>query len=403
LTSNEELDRIVVERFGPIEIEPGVIKKFDTFAQLDDFVNREIEYWNDCAGSLPQLWQALSAISGSLHQASSGMNLYAMIDQAHRHASNERNALIYSSSPRAKFLKSLHQQSPNWVSPAYAYFRGILQPGNFATSDYLSGVFAAILSEHPAVLSAGIHAEIETSSGLRKEMARQAQLTSDEIKVIRDQFAIWKLSAQSEFSQTIDQNRSDFQNEHSEWRGKLIEAAESLDAAKKEFREAMDQLRSLYNEKLRLEQPATYWKELETKYGREGLGWVIATLFVVAVLVKGVWSFIYTPPNILKADAVTLSGLKGAVVIGAAISMVIYLINLLAKLATSAYHLSRDARERYQLTHVFLALANDRAVDPEERKIILSALFSRADSGLLKHEASPEMPLGAILAALKVK
>ena len=83
--------------------------------------------------------------------------------------------------------------------------------------------------------------------------------------------------------------------------------------------------------------------------------------------------------------------------------MVIYFINMISRVAMSAFHLARDARERYQLTHVFLALAKDKAVSEEDRKIVLTALFSRADTGLLKHDASPTLPLAAILEAAKPK
>lgn len=62
----------------------------------------------------------------------------------------------------------------------------------------------------------------------------------------------------------------------------------------------------------------------------------------------------------------------------------------------SAFHLARDARERYQLTRVYLAMLKANAVDPEHRAIILQSLFSRADTGLLKHDSGPTMPTAMI-------
>ena len=35
---------------------------------------------------------------------------------------------------------------------------------------------------------------------------------------------------------------------------------------------------------------------------------------------------------------------------------------------------------------------NEKAISDNERELIISALFSRTDSGLLKGEATPEMP-----------
>lgn len=59
----------------------------------------------------------------------------------------------------------------------------------------------------------------------------------------------------------------------------------------------------------------------------------------------------------------------------------------------SSFHLQNDAKEREQLTYVYLALTNDsNAVTEESRNIVLQALFSRADYGLLGRDSSPVMP-----------
>lgn len=57
-----------------------------------------------------------------------------------------------------------------------------------------------------------------------------------------------------------------------------------------------------------------------------------------------------------------------------------------------AYHLARDAYERYQLTHVYLSLLDVKAVNDNERSIVLQSIFSRADTGLLKGDSSPAFP-----------
>ncbi len=59
----------------------------------------------------------------------------------------------------------------------------------------------------------------------------------------------------------------------------------------------------------------------------------------------------------------------------------------------SSFHLQRDAEEREQLTHVYLALTHEKdELDVEARNIILQALFSRADTGLLGGDSGPTMP-----------
>lgn len=126
----------------------------------------------------------------------------------------------------------------------------------------------------------------------------------------------------------------------------------------------------------------------------------------IAVLVLARIGFVvaYNPPLVFNDTKVTLSGIKGAVLIGAGISMMICLINLFVRLCISSFHLARDARERYQLTYVFLALIKDQAIKPTDRQLILSSLFSRADTGLLKGDAGPTIPtpLGTLFDAMKL-
>jgi len=72
-------------------------------------------------------------------------------------------------------------------------------------------------------------------------------------------------------------------------------------------------------------------------------------------------------------------------------SVLVYLVRYFIKMAMSSFHLSRDARERENLSHFYLALIENGAVTEKERAIILNSLFSRSDSGLLKGDSSPTM------------
>lgn len=58
----------------------------------------------------------------------------------------------------------------------------------------------------------------------------------------------------------------------------------------------------------------------------------------------------------------------------------------------SNFHLARDAEEREKLTYLYVSLLNKGDFSEDERKIVLQALFSRSDTGLLKEDSSPTMP-----------
>lgn len=55
-------------------------------------------------------------------------------------------------------------------------------------------------------------------------------------------------------------------------------------------------------------------------------------------------------------------------------------------MAFSSFHLGRDAKEREQLTLVYLALSKGGDVTKHERELVINSIFSRSDTGLIKSE-----------------
>jgi len=208
----------------------------------------------------------------------------------------------------------------------------------------------------------------------------------------------WSGETKSEITEFLDSSQKLFQ-EHN------TSQTEAFGRAMSEFKARSEELETLYRTKLRLDEPAAYWKSLEKAYITQGRWWIGGTAGAILVLAGWVSYLLYRPPAIITSDKFTLGGFKAAIFIAAVISGFLYLTNLGARVATSSYHLARDARERLNLTHVFLALIKDNAIESKEREIIFSALFSRSDTGLLKHDSGPTIPtpLGSILEHVKPK
>ncbi|WP_338452478.1 DUF6161 domain-containing protein [Niallia oryzisoli] len=156
------------------------------------------------------------------------------------------------------------------------------------------------------------------------------------------------------------------------------------------------ELEDLYTEKLRLSAPAEYWKTNKSSYQKTGLIWTGLAILITAAFLGVISNLIFKiekQESVLKAvKTVNFDTLKFGILITVFISVGIFLVNFLIKLAISAFHLSRDANERLQLTHLYLALLNEKGVTTEERSIVLQSLFSRADTGLLKGDSSPTIP-----------
>ena len=187
----------------------------------------------------------------------------------------------------------------------------------------------------------------------------------------------------------------------------LTDAAEEIDRdyklRKSQFEEKlsaaeykMAALEEAYSKKLQLEGPAQHWKNLSRFY----LGWGWGLLALSLVLGGGaigalLWLLFQTDTIvILNENKLSLSTIRASLILIAATSMAGYLLHLFTKLAISCFHLSRDYRERFQLTNVFLALLRDGDVkcDDQVKQIVMQALFSRSDTGLLKGEHSFKMP-----------
>ena len=173
--------------------------------------------------------------------------------------------------------------------------------------------------------------------------------------------------------------------EESEYTERLNKADERITA-----------LEEAYSKKLQLEGPAQHWKNLSRFY----LGWGWGLLALSLVLGGGaigalLWLLFQTDTIvILNENKLSLSTIRASLILIAATSMAGYLLHLFTKLAISCFHLSRDYRERFQLTNVFLALLRDGDVkcDDQVKQIVMQALFSRSDTGLLKGEHSFKMP-----------
>ena len=167
---------------------------------------------------------------------------------------------------------------------------------------------------------------------------------------------------------------------------------EKLSAA--EYR--MAALEEAYSKKLQLEGPAQHWKNLSRFY--LGWGWGLLALSLVlggGAIAALIWLLVQADTIVIfNEDKLSLSTIRASLILIAATSMAGYLLHLFTKLAISCFHLSRDYRERFQLTNVFLAFWRDGDVkcDDQVKQIVMQALFSRSDTGLLKGEHSFKMP-----------
>lgn len=164
-----------------------------------------------------------------------------------------------------------------------------------------------------------------------------------------------------------------------------------FDTQIQEWKESIDLLEKTYEEKLKLQGPADYWRKASRKYGLESLFGIVAfmciNIFALVYFMEFFFGWLHSEPTPLSVGS-----LQGAIILGSIAAIYAFMMRVLTKLIFSSLHLMRDTKEREHLTYLYLSLSNEAAVDEKSREIVLQALFSRSDSGLLGQDSGITMP-----------
>ena len=377
-------------------------RKFKKFNDLKNFIDKEVEYWKPWKeDQMRFVFTAFQQIQTFLQQAletSDQQEAQQLVRYAVAEASRSQSPLPYSDTAVGKFLNELHARSPKSSESAYHYLtQGDFRTG-FTDKDSLDGLLLAFHFSNADAFSAKISA---TESSLT-QLAESHQAVKDDLEQKAYKLMADITSGHKTFSHDATVWKEAFEKETTKWQDGLQNTFDKgIQSNNQQFttfyeenRKKFDELEKTFREKLRLEGPAKYWNTFADNYEKRGRKWRNWALGTAGVFVLCIIGLLATSPPWFLGPEFTAGSMRGTVLVALAVSVLIYFIRLFVKLSTSAYHLSRDARERYQLTHVFLAMVKEGAIQPEDREIILQALFSRADTGLLKTDGGPTMPTG---------
>lgn len=291
--------------------------------------------------------------------------------------------------PNAIFLLDLYQNRKANYSGALAYLTSTISAGSIQDRNYLNGLILAYEYFQKGETEIKKRRDNEKSS-LSRFRNHIDEYISQAEKDFIDHSAALKVKTDATIDEVTSYKTTKF-GEYEKWFGDTSASFSEFDSASKK---KITDLENLYQEKLKLEAPAQYWKKRANSLKTEGRWWLAGLIlsitggiiiFMVALnwLADGVLAEIFHD---------TASAVKWSVIFITLVSFLAFLIKTLSKMTFSTFHLSRDAEEREQLTYVFLSMQKEKAIDPTERHLIMQSLFSRADTGLLKDEGSPTMP-----------
>lgn len=308
--------------------------------------------------------------------------------------------VLFPDSPKSLFLQNLYSNYPNFFSGALALVNGSVEYGQLGKADYFKGVFLALKFE------------TQDTDTLSSEEADIKSFTQ-----FKTEFETEKISILTNFENIIEttKNKSDLEIENLkglydawnlEYQTQLKDLKSSVDneinksdiAGKSLLKKSLDkkiQLEQTYREQMRFKAPAEYWKERAIFLNAEGkkfLNWLIILVILgIAVLFSLLW---LTPEDMLINifSGNPAKAVRWSIIFITMVSLLFIGIQAVKKAMFSSYHLARDAEEREKLTVFYLSLTKDSTITQEDRSLVLQSLFSRADTGMLKDEASPAMP-----------
>jgi hypothetical protein len=350
---------------------------FQTLVNSIDSWKENLEIWDD-----NQLNQQLNNLQRSVFDPIRQYWLWSGHDFTGAFVENQKTYGIHSAKSFATFLIS----------------NNINANGN--KENFIGTLLAYEFDLQNSDLTKRRNSEKASLGHLRNKLDETTNKLTGEVEQFKNDFAIWDKSTQDSWTDW----KTNIEEEYSTIKsGQENESSEQLTNQKDEFISYMDDCRTritdlenTYQEKLRLEKPAEYWKKSAKKYGVQGSLWSLA--LICSILLGLVYFFTFFDSWLQGQEvAIKLNTLQGAVIFGSILAVYAFLVKTLSKLTFSSFHLMRDSEEREQLTYLYLSLNNEGQIDGSSRELVLQALFSRTETGLLNGESGPTMPVQDLL------
>jgi len=291
---------------------------------------------------------------------------------------NDKYIFTYDA-PATEFLTNLHKRDESKVHKAASYLAGE-KIKNLDSDDFF------------------FLQELYEFRRNENDYIKRSEAEKKSLQAIRDEFEALIQKAEHKLTsfdgRSTEKFESWFDTERLDYDRWLTKTQKSFQTFDEQSKQTIKDKEDLYTEKLKLEAPATYWRERALKLRKEGNRWLYFLIAVtcIAVGMLGVVLFFISDGTLKELFEKSGSAIRWSVVFITFVSFLAYAIRTFAKLMFSAYHLVRDAEEREQLAYVYLALKKEQSIDDTERHLVMQSIFSRADSGLLKDDAAPTMP-----------
>lgn len=374
--------------------------EFKGFSELHKFVSQQIRGWEKLSDELPNELlaskahfesienQLLTFLNSYGNQPSESTLISYFRNPKNQIENNTGDKFVFNC-PETKFLIETHENYPEYFLGAFTYLTGNLNQ-NINIKENFNGYLLAyeFTLKDTTKITERRNKEKSSLSKLRNEYQNDLpELENQLIEHLENSTAKYE-----EYGESIDEFKEAKEKTYSDWfintKGQFEEFSTNSDSR-------LEELENTYKEKLKLEEPAKYWSERAKKLKKQGwlslailVGLVIIVVFSLRELL---WN---TPEQIYESffDGDKSAAIRWSIIYITFISFMAFAIRAVTKVMFSSFHLARDCEERHTLTYFYLSLLKESTVDKEDKKLIMQALFSRAETGLLKDDSSPTMP-----------
>jgi len=387
-----------------LQIEDSIINfkvELKSFDEIYKFHEKERDFWdnsNDKGGVIQAYISHFNDCLIKLDQFKNSINTFneENLDQHWQNiknflvktSTNQGQRILFSVTSHGKFIFDLFQENQTQGESAYRYFT------NYGTSNLndlnqFIGHIKAYEFENQNLSQIVKRRKLERKS--LTEIQNEWKQKTQDLNISFEKQEIELLEWKNNFVSTQEKWQSQKDSDHDKF---FKEQKVIIDELIEKSKTSLSDMENTYTKKLSLEGPVVYWKERIRKYKKQGIIWISLLSTVITFMVFTLVLILYNLPDAFhkKLFAGEPEAVKGIIIFATIISFGAYLSKTFTKLTFSSFHLQRDAEEREQLTMVYLALINEGKINTEERDLILQALFSRVETGLIGADSSPSMP-----------
>ena len=152
----------------------------------------------------------------------------------------------------------------------------------------------------------------------------------------------------------------------------------------------------MYSKKLKVEKPAEFMKQKSDEYLKSSKKWALASIGLVILLLI-ILGLIINPKINIGKKVIEISlfntqiPIYQSIILLAMVCLIIYMLRVFIKLTISSKHLSEEYKQKYILTYFYLSLISEGKLNNELGDSIISKLFTKADTGLIKNDTNIEI------------